>query len=92
MESVLSLHPEIQQCAVFGVPEPRWGEAVTAAVVLKDGSTLTEEEIIDYCRQKLSGFKTPKQVVFRSSLPTTSAGKLLKRALKDEYKNLLLEI
>ncbi|WHZ05603.1 AMP-binding protein [Neobacillus sp. YX16] len=92
IENVLSLHPEIMQCAVFGVPDPRWGEAVTAAVVLKIESTLTKEEIIEYCREKLSGFKTPKYIVFRTSLPTTSAGKLLKRTLKDEYKNLLQKI
>jgi fatty-acyl-CoA synthase len=92
IESVLSLHPDIMQCAVFGVPDPRWGEAVTAAIVLKDGSTLTKEVIIDYCKNKLSGYKTPKYIVFRTSLPTTSAGKLLKRTLKDEYKNLLQEI
>ncbi|WP_045516168.1 class I adenylate-forming enzyme family protein [Neobacillus niacini] len=92
IENVLSLHPEIMQCAVFGVPDPRWGEAVTAAVVLKSQSTLTKEEIIEYCREKLSGYKTPKYIVFRTSLPTTSAGKLLKRTLKDEYKNLLQEI
>lgn len=66
------------QCAVFGVPDPRRGEAVAAAVVLKSESTLTREEIIDYCRRKLSSYKTPKYVVFRSNLPTTSAGKLLK--------------
>lgn len=92
IENVLSLHPEIMQCAVFGVPDPRWGEAVTAAVVLKSQSALTKEEIIEYCRGKLSGFKIPKYIVFRTSLPTTSAGKLLKRTLKDEYKNLLQEI
>ncbi|MEH6994690.1 AMP-binding protein [Neobacillus drentensis] len=92
IENVLSLHPEIMQCAVFGVPDPRWGEAVTAAVVLKSESTLTKEEIIEYCREKLSGFKTPKYIVFRTSMPTTSAGKLLKRTLKDEYKNLLQKI
>lgn len=92
IENVLSHHPEILQCAVFGVPDPRWGEAVTAAVVLKSESVLTKEEIIDYCRNKLTGYKTPKYIVFRSSLPTTSAGKLLKRTLKDEYKTLSEEL
>lgn len=92
IENVLSHHPDILQCAVFGVPDPRWGEAVTAAIVLKSGSTLTKEEIIEYCRHKLTGYKTPKYVVFRSSLPTTSAGKLLKRTLKDEYKTLTHEL
>ena len=88
IESSLSSHPEILQCAVFGVPDLRWGEALTAAVVLKSGSVLTKEEIKDYCRNKLSSYKIPKYIVFRSNLPTTSAGKLLKRTLKDEYKNL----
>lgn len=92
IENVLSQHPDIQQCAVFGVPDPRWGEAVTAAVVLKADSSITKEEIIDFCRIKLSGFKIPKQIVFHSSLPTTSAGKLLKRALKEEYKSLLQDV
>ncbi|WNS76175.1 AMP-binding protein [Bacillus sp. DTU_2020_1000418_1_SI_GHA_SEK_038] len=88
IENILSSHSEILQCAVFGVPDPRWGEAITAAIVLRDGSVLTKEEIIDYCKGKLSGYKIPKYFVFRSSLPTTSAGKLLKRTLKDEYKSL----
>ncbi|MEH7251836.1 AMP-binding protein [Neobacillus niacini] len=92
IESVLSQHSEIIQCAVFGVPDPRWGEAVAAAVVLKSESTLTKEEIIEYCRSKLSGYKTPKYVLFRTNLPTTSAGKLLKRTLKDEYKDLSQEM
>jgi fatty-acyl-CoA synthase len=92
IENILSLHPKIMQCAVFGVPDQRWGEAVAAAVVLKSESTLTKEEIIDYCRINLSSYKTPKYVVFRSNLPTTSAGKLLKRSLKDEYKGLSQEV
>ncbi|MGN7398002.1 class I adenylate-forming enzyme family protein [Peribacillus frigoritolerans] len=92
IENVLSSHSEISQCAVFGVPDPRWGEAITAAIVLKSGSVLTKEEIIEYCKGKLSGYKTPKHIVFRPSLPTTSAGKLLKRALKDEYKTLSQEV
>ncbi|MDQ1005323.1 fatty-acyl-CoA synthase [Neobacillus niacini] len=91
VENVLSQHPNIYQCAVFGVPDPRWGEAVVAAVVLKDGATLTEEEIIEHCKTTLSGYKTPKHIVFRDDLPLTSSGKLLKRSLKDEYKELLME-
>jgi fatty-acyl-CoA synthase len=89
VENTLSQHPQINQCAVFGVPDPRWGESVIAAVVLKDGATLTEEEIISHCKMTLSSYKTPKYIVFRDDLPLTSAGKLLKRSLKDEYKDLL---
>lgn len=91
IESILSQHPAINQCAVFGVPDPRWGESVVAAVVLKEGATLSEEEIIAYCKEKLSGYKIPKNIVFREDLPLTSAGKLLKRSLKDEYKDLLMD-
>jgi fatty-acyl-CoA synthase len=91
VENVLSQHPNINQCAVFGVPDPRWGEAVVAAVVLKEGATLTEEEIIEHCKTTLSAYKTPKHIVFRDDLPLTSSGKLLKRSLKDEYKELLME-
>ncbi|MDQ0415419.1 AMP-binding protein [Mesobacillus stamsii] len=91
VESVISQHPKINQCAVFGVPDPKWGESVIAAVVLKDGATLTGEEIIAHCKKTLSGYKTPKHIVFRNNLPLTSAGKLLKRSLKDEYKDILME-
>ncbi|MEQ6377480.1 AMP-binding protein [Bacillaceae bacterium S4-13-58] len=91
VEDVINQHPEINQCAVFGVPDPKWGESVIAAVVSKNGAKLTEEEIIAHCKRKLSSYKTPKHIVFRDNLPLTSAGKLLKRSLKDEYKDLLME-
>ncbi|WP_339184166.1 AMP-binding protein [Oceanobacillus sp. FSL W7-1293] len=90
VENTLSQHPDINQCAVFGVPHPQWGESVVAAVVLKDGAIITEEEIIQYCQTTLSGYKLPKHIVFRNDLPLTSAGKLLKRSLKDEYQDLLM--
>ncbi len=91
VENVIGAHPAVMQCAVFGVPDPRWGEAVTAAIVPRAGVTVTEEEIIGFCHERLPGFKVPKYVVVTDSLPTTAAGKLLKRDLKAAYAGLAEE-
>ncbi|WP_076756949.1 class I adenylate-forming enzyme family protein [Edaphobacillus lindanitolerans] len=85
VESILGRHPDVLQCAVIGLPDAHWGEAVAAVIVKREGSTLNEDEVKTFCREYLAGFKTPKHVYFRRSLPVTSAGKLLKRALKDEF-------
>ncbi|MBC7106313.1 MAG: long-chain fatty acid--CoA ligase, partial [Firmicutes bacterium] len=82
VENVISAHPGVLQCAVFGIPDPRWGEAVTAAVVPRPGVPLTEQEVIGFCRGRLPGYKVPKYVIITDTPPTTAAGKLLKRALR----------
>ena len=89
VESVLGTHPAVMQCAVFGLPDERWGEAVAAAVIARAGSTVTEAELIEYCRERLAGFKTPKRIFFRTSMPISAANKLLKRELKAEYAKAL---
>ncbi|HRH86451.1 MAG TPA: AMP-binding protein [Rubrivivax sp.] len=85
VESVLGTHPAVMQCAVFGLPDERWGEAVTAAVITRPGSAPTESELIEFCRSRLAGFKAPKRIHFRTSLPISAANKILKRDLKAEY-------
>lgn len=85
VESVIGAHPEVMLCAVFGLPDAHWGEAVTAAVIPRPGSRMTERDIIAFCRERLPGFKTPKYVFFRESLPISAANKILKRELKAEY-------
>lgn len=85
VESVLGTHPAVMQCAVFGLPDERWGEAVTAAVITKAGAEVSEAELVDFCRQRLPGFKAPKRIHFRTSLPISAANKILKRELKAEY-------
>lgn len=85
VESVLGTHPAVLQCAVFGLPDERWGESVTAAVILRPGVQVEEAELVAHCRDKLAGFKTPKRVFFRTSMPISAANKLLKRELKAEY-------
>lgn len=77
--------PELQEVVVVGVPDPKWGEAVTAFVVLQPGAQLTEAEVINRGRLLLGGYKLPKRVVFRDELPKNVSGKVLKRKLRDEF-------
>ena len=85
VEEVLFQHPKVQSCAVVGIPvSVEKGERVKAFIVLKDGQTATEDEIIAFCRENLSRFKVPCFVEFREDLPTTLVGKVLKRVLLEE--------
>ncbi len=82
VENALYMHPKILEAAVFGVPDPKWGEAVKAAVVLKEGERTTAEELLHFCKQHLSSYKAPKSVVFLKELPKTGSGKIYKKGLK----------
>ncbi len=82
VEEALYQHPAVAEVAVFGLSHPRWIEAVTAAVVLRDGQSATPEELIAHCRARLAGFKVPKHLVFVDVLPKNASGKLLKRELR----------
>jgi fatty-acyl-CoA synthase len=88
IEAVLYKHPCVHQCAVIGIPDPKWGEAGLACVVLKPDAMVSEDELIDFLRQRLAGFKLPKQVVFMDALPISGAGKILKRELKEQFTSL----
>lgn len=87
VESVLYKHPLVLECAVIGVPDAKWGEAVKAAVVLKSERSVTEEELILYVRQHLANYKVPKSVDFMSELPKSGPGKILKREIRKQYWN-----
>ena len=82
VEEALYQHPAVAEVAVFGLSHPRWIEAVTAAVVLRDGQSATPEELIAHCRGRLAGFKVPRHLVFVDALPKNASGKLLKRELR----------
>jgi long-chain acyl-CoA synthetase len=89
IERVLFHHPKILKVCVAGIPDDVTGEAVKAYIVLKDGQAATAEEIIEWCRdpqQGLTGYRVPKQVEFRDSLPETLIGKVLRRVLQEEEK------
>lgn len=86
VEEVLFQHPKILEAAVAGVPDPKSGERVKAYIVLKPGQTATVEEIMEYCRENLTGYKRPHEIEFRDSLPKTMVGKILRRQLVEEEK------
>ena len=84
IDEVLYQHPKIQDAVAVGVPDEYRGETVKAFVVLKEGETATEEDIISFCREKLAAYKAPKIVEFRDSLPKSAVGKILRKILRAE--------
>ncbi|SRR5579884_27924 len=85
VEDVLAGLPALAEAAVVGLPDPTWGEAVSAIVIPRPGATVTEREIIAHCRTQLAGFKCPKRVIFVESIPKNPVGKVLKRELVQRY-------
>lgn len=85
IEQVIWGHPGVQDCAVVGVPDDKWGEAVKAVVQLKPGAQVTEDDIIDLCRRQLGAVKTPKSVEFWEALPKSPLGKVLKKDIRAKF-------
>jgi long-chain acyl-CoA synthetase len=84
VEDILFQHPKVELAAVIGAPDEKSGEAVKAFIQLKPGETATEEEIIEFSKENLAGYKRPKKIEFRESLPVSNVGKVLRRVLRDE--------
>ena len=85
VENVLYMHPAILECAVVGVPDQKWGEAVKGIVVLKSGQKATEQDIIQFCKERMTHYKAPKSIDFIEALPRTGSGKIHKKGLRDKY-------
>jgi long-chain acyl-CoA synthetase len=84
IEEVLYENPKVQEAAVIGVPHPTRGESIKVFVVLKEGKTATQESLIEYCSEKLARYKLPTEIEFRTELPKTNVGKILKKELRAE--------
>jgi len=85
VEAVIVQHPAVLEAACFGVPDEEWGETLKAAVVLKEGSQVTEQEIIDFVKERLASYKKPRSVDFLPQLPRNASGKVLKTVLRGPY-------
>ncbi len=85
IEAALEAHPDVLEAAVFGIPSEEWGESVHAVVVVREGATMTEEEVVVHARGHLAGYKIPRSVTWSPELPKTGSGKVLKRDLRAPY-------
>ena len=85
VENVIYMHPAILECAVVGVPDQKWGEAVKGIVVLRPGQKATAQEIIQFCKERMTHYKAPKSIDFIEALPRTGSGKIHKKGLRDQY-------
>jgi acyl-CoA synthetase (AMP-forming)/AMP-acid ligase II len=85
VENVIFGHPDVEEIAVIGLPDEKWGEAVTAVIVAKAGRKPPPENIVSFARARIAGFKTPKRIEFVDELPRNAAGKVLKRLLRARF-------
>jgi long-chain acyl-CoA synthetase len=85
VEEVVLSHPAVREVSVIGVPDEKWGEAVKALVVLREGHRASAEELIEHCRARMASYKKPQSVEFLQDLPKNANGKILKRELRDRY-------
>ncbi|MDA9529024.1 class I adenylate-forming enzyme family protein [Bradyrhizobium sp. CCBAU 25338] len=85
VEQIVWKHPSVKDCAVVGLPDEKWGEAVTAVVELKPGQTLVEQELIEQCRLQLGSVKAPKKIVIWDALPRSTVGKVLKKDIRAHF-------
>jgi long-chain acyl-CoA synthetase len=86
VDEILFEHPKILEACTIGVPDPYRGETVKSFVVVKPGEALAEEEILQYCKEKMAAYKVPKKIEFTDALPKSAVGKILKREVKEMDK------
>ena len=86
IEEVLFKHPAVADCAVIGIPDERWGERLRACLVLKPGTSIHSQQVIDFCRSSLADYKVPRDILVVNDLPRNANGKVLKRLLRDNLQ------
>jgi fatty-acyl-CoA synthase len=91
VEQWVAKHPQVAECTAVGLPHEKWGEAVTVFVVPSPGAAIEGEEIIAYCREGLAGYKVPKRAIILSEIPKNPSGKILKKDLRTQYRNLYIK-
>ena len=82
---VLYRHPAVSECAVFGIPDPTWVEAVHAVISIKKGVTAKPEELIAFCKQEMARYKAPKSIEIVEEIPKSATGKILKKEMRKKY-------
>ncbi len=87
VEAALYQHPAVGECAVIGIPDSKFGEALFAAVVPQPGQTVSADELVTHCRERIGGYKIPRQYAFLPELPKSAMGKILKTALRETYSD-----
>lgn len=92
IERVLQKHPAIRECAIVGIPDVRFGEAIGAAIVLEPGQEITGDELVEFCREKLPSFKKPRHMAIMEELPVNPIGKVQKTILRDKADQLFKPI
>jgi acyl-CoA synthetase (AMP-forming)/AMP-acid ligase II len=85
VENAILTYPGVQMCAVIGIPDDKWGEAVHAIIVPRPGHELSAQDILAHCKQQIAGYKCPRSIELRSELPLSAAGKLLKFKLRQAF-------
>lgn len=85
IEEVLYRHPAVSEASVIGLPDEHWGEVAKAVIVLREGATVTEGEVIEFCGKHLASFKKPKSVDFWKEFPKSPQGKILKKEIRKQY-------
>jgi len=85
IESIALEHPKIKDCAAFGIPDEKFGEAIALAVERTPGADLTEAEIVSFLKERIASYKVPKLIQFHASLPREDSGKIFKRVLRQPF-------
>ncbi|MFJ8246842.1 long-chain fatty acid--CoA ligase [Peribacillus asahii] len=88
IEDVLYRHPDVKEVSIIGVPDPKYIEAVCAVIVKKEGATLTEEDVVEFCKKHLASYKKPREVKFVNEIPRTPSGKVQKYVLRNQYSGI----